>query len=78
MLDKFTEMAEKVGDKLSISRRGFLTSAGKTAAVLAGAVGGLLAAPTRAKAMPECFCVYDGSAAWMSRANCFALGGTCE
>lgn len=29
-------------------------------------------------AVPECFCVYDGSAAWMSTANCRLLGGTCE
>src|SRR6516164_7696556 len=50
MHSKMSRFAEKVGDELSLSRRGFFSYLTKTAAVAAGAVGTLLTLSPRAHA----------------------------
>ena len=50
MFEKLTPQAESVATGLSVSRRGFLGRTGRGALAAAGALGALLAAPTRARA----------------------------
>ena len=56
MLAKLTQQAESLATGLSVSRRGFLGRTGRGALAAAGALGALLAAPTRAQAggRPDC------------------------
>jgi hypothetical protein len=50
MFAKLTQQAESVATRLSVSRRGFLGRTGRGALAAAGALGVLIAAPTRAQA----------------------------
>jgi hypothetical protein len=59
MFAKLTQQAESVAAGLSVSRRGFLGRTGRGALAAAGALGALLAAPTRAHASPCTQCVHD-------------------
>jgi hypothetical protein len=50
MFAKLTRQAESVATGLAVSRRGFLGRTGRGALAAAGALGALLAAPTKARA----------------------------
>jgi hypothetical protein len=54
MFEKLTRHAESVATGLGATRRGFLGRAGRGALVAAGALGAMLAAPTRARAGDGC------------------------
>ena len=56
MFEKLTQRAEGVASGLSVTRRGFLGRTGRRALVAAGAVGALLAAPTKARAGTPGYC----------------------
>jgi hypothetical protein len=56
MFEKLTQRAEGVASGLSFTRRGFLGRTGRRALVAAGAVGALLAAPTKARAGRPGYC----------------------
>jgi hypothetical protein len=78
MHSKMSRFAEKVGDELSLSRRGFFSYLTKTAAVAAGAVGTLLTLSPRAHAdSQKCWCTWNGAASCVLRANCLLSGGRC-
>jgi hypothetical protein len=78
MFTKASKAAERVGAQLTLSRRGFFSSLGKTAAVVAGAMGALLASGSKAHGVSlKCYCTYDGAASCILKANCLLLGGRC-
>jgi hypothetical protein len=54
MLEKIGQSAEKVVNKVNVSRRGFLGSAAKLVAALGAVAAGVTAFPTEAEAKPWC------------------------
>src|SRR5215475_10137558 len=63
MIEKISNLAERLATNVSQSRRGFLAGVGKAALGVAGALGGLLALPGTAQAGPhngKCVIVYNG------------------
>jgi hypothetical protein len=56
MLERISRAAEELATRVSESRRGFLVAVGQAALGIAGAVGGLLALPTEARAAHGGYC----------------------
>jgi hypothetical protein len=75
MFEKLARRAESVATDLGGTRRRFLGRAGRGALVAAGALGAMLAAPTRARAGNGCHhghCYKDCVATCGGDANCMS------
>ena len=57
MIDKVSDLAERLATNVSLSRRGFFGRLGKGALVAAGVVAGVLALPKHVRADPLHTCI---------------------
>ena len=88
MIDKVTNLAERLATNVSLSRRGFLGRLGQGALAVAGVLGGLLVFPKDALGVPGSYvcCIwhcngfhggYHVHQCLPAGSNCYSGGTTC-